>query len=182
MFAFGLLLAAQAAPTQATATTPPPNPQDPSVLLVEALGPARYGGTPQSCVEPDADGEIPICMMELYEADVRVLRRFDGPDIGRRAVIRFTTHSFNVVWQRGVRFILNTQPFEDQGRSGHFASYWDWEDAAGQFCESPEALARMNNSPLANVYLRGRLRTITRATDEYNVGTIHCANGRERAR
>ena len=152
----------------------------PTVLLVEVTQPARYIGTPRVCTEPDETGEVPICFMELYEADVRVLRRWDGPAVARRLTVRFTAHSFRVVWQRGTRFILVLEPFEDAGRAGLFASYWDWEDDNEEFCNPDETIARMDAN-LAAIYRRGRLRTIRRDTDEWSAGVIRCATGRERA-
>lgn len=169
-----LLLALQAAP----AAPPPP----PSLLLVEVVRPARYIGTPRICEEPDENGEMPICFMKIYEADVRVLRRWDGPDIGHRATIRFTAHSFHAVWQRGVRFILATRPFEDRGRSGHFANYWDWENEDGRFCKEDDSIARFDHPPLQQVYERGSLRTIPHDTDDWSEGSvIRCITGTERA-
>lgn len=172
-----LFLALQAAPE-----APPPPLPPPSLLLVEVVRPARYIGTPRICEEPDENGEMPICMMELYEADVRVLRRWHGPDIGQRVTIRFTAHSFRVVWQSGVRFILATRPFEDQGRSGHFANYWDWEDDGGRFCKDADTIARFDHPPLQQVYERGRLRTVPHDTDGWSRGSvIRCITGTERA-
>ena len=167
-----LLLALQPLPE-----APPP----PSLLLVEVVRPARMIGTPRICEEPDENGEMPVCLMELYEADVRVLRRWDGPDIGRRATIRFTAHSFYAVWRRGVRLILATRPFEDQGREGNFANYWDWENGEGRFCESVDTIARFDHTPLRQIYERGRLRTISHDTDDWSKGSvIRCVTGNER--
>ena len=173
------MLAALFLGLQVAPEAPPPPP---ALLLVEVVRPARYIGTPRICEEPDDNGDIPICLMELYEADVRVLRHYDGPYIDRRVTVRFTAHSFHAVWQRGVRFILAIRPFEDQGRNGHFANYWDWENEDGRFCKDVDTISRFGYPQLQHLYKRGRLRTIPRDTDDWSGGSIiRCITGNERA-
>jgi hypothetical protein len=156
---------------------------EPSLMLAQVVNPARMIGTPRICTEPDENGEIPICFMELYEADMLVLRQWSGPPIPRRVRIRFTAHSFHAVWRRDVRFILRTQPFTDQGLSGHFAFYWDWEDDRGRFCEGTEDLSRPEYESLRPIYAHGRRITVQRDNAEDNAGAqITCITGRERAR
>jgi hypothetical protein len=174
-----VLLASLQAAGEATPVVLGPEP-GPTLVLAEVTRPARYIGIPQSCVEPDESGEVPICLMEIYEAEVRTLRHWSGPDVPARFTVRFTAHSFHGVWRRGTRFILRLLPFEDAGRSGLFASYWDWEDTNGEFCNDDQAIAGMP-AEIAAIYGRGHVRRIERDTDEWNAGVIRCVTGRERA-
>lgn len=152
----------------------------PTLVLAEVVRPARYIGIPRTCFEPDENGEMPICMMEIYEADVRTLRHWSGPEVPARMTVRFTAHSAHAVWQRGTRFVLQLRPFEDAGRSGLFASYWDWEDRNGEFCNQDETIARLPPD-IGAIYRRGHQRIIARDTDEWSAGVIRCATGREPA-
>jgi hypothetical protein len=151
----------------------------PTLILAKVTRPARFIGFPRSCAEPDTSGQVPICLMEIYEADVRTLRRWTGPDVPTRFTVRFTAHSVHAVWQRGTRFILQLQPFKDAGRTGLFASYWDGEDRYGQFCNQDETIARMTPH-IGDIYRRGHLRRIERDTEEWSAGEIRCVTGRER--
>jgi hypothetical protein len=165
-------------PVPKAAAEPTP---EPTLVLAQVVNPARMIGTPRVCSEPDENGEIPICLMELYEADMLILRHWNGPVIPRRLRVRFTAHSMYVFWRRNVRFILRVQPFVDQGRSGHFAFFWDWEDERGRFCEGTEELQRPEYEPLRAIYARGRQITIAHDNNRWSAGSqLTCVTGRER--
>jgi hypothetical protein len=158
-------------------------PVEPSALLVEVTSPAKFIGFPAVCPgsAPEENQEDLLCFAELYEAKVKVLRHLGGAPTERRLTIRFMAHSFHAVWQKDVRFLLVTRPFEDKGAKGHFASYWDWENDMGLFCVGQEAAATEDWEPLKRLYARGKKRVTKVDDDEWSKGSaILCVSGVER--
>ncbi len=156
---------------------------EPSTLLVRVTKTAKMIGYPAVCPgsseAENQDGVI--CMAELYAARVHVLNNLDGPVTQRDLTIRFTAHSFHVVWHKDVRFLLTVSPFEDKGATGHFASYWIWENENGQFCRDSDAVLKEDWEPLKRAFSAGK-KHITKADDtHWSIGTeIICITGREK--
>jgi hypothetical protein len=170
------LVAAGDAPTDNAAS-------EDSTLLVELRDNARMIGLPAVCPgsSPDENQEEIICLAELYEVPVRVLRHIDGAPTPRRLNVRFTAHSFHAVWRRNVRFLLIVRPFEDKGRTGHFAWFWDWENDEGRFCKTAEEVGHYEEFTVSRVYRSRKGRLIKRETEEWAEGAVvHCVKGTER--
>ena len=156
---------------------------EPSTLLVQIVSPAKSIGFPAVCPGTSAEENQQdiLCMAELYEARVKVLRHLGGAPTERILTMRFTAHSFHAAWKRSVRFILVASPFDDKGARGHFASYWDWEDDMGQFCIDQNAAAKQDWEPLKRLYARGTKRVIRIENDQWSKGSaIVCVSGTER--
>jgi hypothetical protein len=157
----------------------------PSTLIVRLTSSAKMIGFPAVCpgTTPEEMNPDDICMAELYEARVRVLRNLGGTQTPRDLTIRFTAHSFHIVWQKGVRFLLVVSPFEDKGAKGHFAQYWDWEDENGQFCKDLSSHEKGDWEPIKRAYALGKTRIVKKANKNWNEGAqIICINGREEER
>lgn len=157
--------------------------ESPSTLLVRVESAAKFIGFPQVCPgsTPDDSEEDAICLAELYEAKVKVLRHVGGTPTQKNLTVRFTAHSYHAVWRREARFLIVVAPFEDKGRHGHFASFWDWENNEGRFCEEQETIAQMGAIPLARLYAKGSRLVVQRDNDEWSAGSrIVCVTGRER--
>ncbi len=156
---------------------------EPSTLLVRVTKTARMIGYPAVCpgTDPADAHEDDICMAELYEAKAHVLKNLGGPETVRDLTIRFTAHSFHVVWHKDVRFLLVVSPFEDKGAKGHFASYWDWENESGEFCRDSDAVLKEDWEPLMRAFSAGK-KHITKADDtHWSLGTeVICITGREK--
>lgn len=155
-----------------------------SLLLVELLGRAKMIGFPAVCPgsSPEDDQSDMICLAELYEVPARVIKTVDGAETKRRLNIRFTAHSFNVFWKKDRRFLLAVVPFEDEGRTGHFAWYWDWEDENGEFCTGNASLEKADAS-IRDFYLSGHVRKASRRDENWEHGyEIACTQGQRRWR
>jgi hypothetical protein len=155
---------------------------EPSSLLVKISNPAKMIGYPAVCPgsTPEENQEEILCMAELYEAKVRVLRHLGGPKTDHYLTIRFTAHSFHAVWRKNVRFLLMVTPFEDKGSRGHFAFYWDWENGQRKFCKRTEHFADWEPVPMKSLYDAGK-RRITGEDEEHwseNI-EISCVTGYE---
>lgn len=161
-----------------------PASSDTSWLLVEVTQPAKMIGYPEVCpgTSPEDDQNDVICLAELYEARVRVLRDFASGRARGNLTVRFTAHSFHAVWRKGVRFIVQLRPFEDKGKKGQFASFWDWEDKRGMFCRANGEITDSNfPPPVRKLFEAAPLRKLNRSTEEWNEGAeIRCITGRER--
>jgi hypothetical protein len=159
------------------------NPQEsPSTLLVRVESAAKFIGFPQACLGSTADEneDEAVCLAELYEAKVKVLRHLGGGPTPQYLTVRFTAHSYHAVWQRNVRFLIVAAPFEDKGRRGHFASFWDWENEKARFCEEQETIAGWGLTPLARLYAEGSPLLVQTDNDEWSAGSsIVCVTGRE---
>ena len=171
---------AGAGPAQAadTATVP-----DTSAVLVELLGNAKFVGFPAVCpgTLPEDNQDEVICLAELYEVPVRVIRPLGGVRTAKRLTIRFTAHSFHAVWRKHSRFLLDIVPFEDKGRRGHFAWYWDWPDDNGRFCQDSGSVENIRSEPIRKLYLTRRAQIVPRDSDDWSKGSaIHCVTGFER--
>lgn len=146
---------------------------DASYLLVEIINPPKMIGIPKSCLDPDVS-----CLMELYEAPVRVIDHLGGAPTNRRLNIRFTAHSFHSVWKKDRRFLLSVFPFEDNGREGHFAFNWDWENENQEFCIEEDGLAD-TVEPIRKFYRSGR--TFVTGEDDpdwYEGIRVRCVKGK----
>ncbi|MEP5509683.1 MAG: hypothetical protein ABJP70_09460 [Erythrobacter sp.] len=155
-----------------------------SLLLVELLGPAKMIGFPAVCPgsSPEDDQSDMICLAELYEAPARVIKTLDGVKTKRRLNIRFTAHSAYVVWKKDRRFVLSVVPFEDEGRTGHFAWFWDYEEENGEFCVGNEGLENADAS-IRDFYRSGHVRKASRRDENWEHGyEIACTQGQRRWR
>ncbi len=155
-----------------------------SLLLVELLGPAKMVGFPAVCPgsSPEDDQSDMICLAELYEVPARVIKTVDGVKTKRRLNIRFTAHGYNVVWKKDRRFVLGVVPFEDEGRAGHFAWFWDWEDENGEFCTGNASLEKADAS-IRDFYRSGHVRKASRRDENWSRGyEIACTEGQRRWR
>jgi len=151
-----------------------------SYLLVELLGRAKMVGYPAVCPgsSPDDDQSEIVCIAELYEAPARVIDHLGGAKTSRRLNIRFTAHSYNVVWKRNRRFLLSVIPFNDKGREGYFAFNWDWENDKREFCVLESGLSD-TAEPLQKFFKNGRRHVTTEKDESWSEGlTIRCAKGR----
>jgi hypothetical protein len=158
-------------------------PPEPSTLLVRVTKAAKMIGYPAVCPgssEDENQDEI-ICMAELYEARVHVLNNLGGPQTERDLTIRFTAHSFHVVWQKDVRFLLVVSPFEDNGATGYFAFRWDWDDEQGQFCEELDYVNSAEIEPIKRAFALGKVHIIGKDNDHYTQGSkLICITGHEK--
>lgn len=164
----------------AVPTTSPSLPGDASYILVQLTGKAEMIGYPAVCPgsRPDEDQSEIICMAELYEAPALVIQHLGGAQTERRLTIRFTAHSFHVVWDMDVRFLLGVVPFDDEGATGHFAYFWDWEDDKGEFCRGTNELDDFA-TPIRDFYRSGRIRKATARDADWERGwEIACVKGR----
>ncbi len=155
-----------------------------SYVLVELLRPAKMIGFPEVCPGSSADEDPSelLCFAELYEAPARVIQHLDGARTERRLNIRFTAHSFHAVWEKDVRFLLGVVPFEDKGRTGHFAFFWDWEDGNGEFCRGAKDMDAVA-APVRAFYLSGGIRKASARDTDWEPGwEIACAKGRSGGR
>jgi hypothetical protein len=155
---------------------------DPSSLLVKISKPAKMIGYPAVCPgsSPEENQEEILCMAELYEAKVRVLRHLGGTVTERYLTIRFTAHSFHAVWRKNVRFLLMVTPFEDKGNRGHFAYYWDWENEEREFCIGADEIDALDPSPLKSLYAAGKKKTANPDDQSWSEGSkIVCVTGYE---
>jgi hypothetical protein len=178
--ALGLWLGFAAAPVTAESFV---GQREPTTVLVELLGNARMIGFPAVCPgsRPEDNQDDIICLAEMYEAPARVLRHIGGSEVPRRLNVRFTAHSFHAVWDKHVRFLLIVAPFEDKGRTGHFAQYWDWENERGFFCKDAAWLSRESDSYVKRLYLSRPARCVPVDTEDWSAGSmIHCIKGSER--
>ena len=151
-----------------------------SFVLVRLSGDAKMIGYPAVCpgTSPQEDQSQILCMAELYEAPVRVIRHLGGPRTDRALTIRFTAHSFYAVWRKDVRFLLSVVPFEDKGSTGHFAWQWDWENENGEFCKGTDALDDFPEA-IGDFYRSGRVRKASRRDTDWETGyEIACVQPR----
>lgn len=158
---------------------------EPSTLLVEVTSPAKFVGFPAVCpgTSPDENQEEIVCVGELYEARVKVLRHLGGAPTKHRLTIRFTAHSFSAVWQRHVRFLIVAGPFEDNGSAGHFALDWDWEDEDGLFCREEDDVLQEEASPLKRLYAARPVKVASSDFADWPEGSrIICVTGNEALR
>lgn len=165
-------------PTKADAIVAP----DASSLLVQITKPAKMIGYPAVCPgsSPEENQDEILCLAELYEAKVRVLRHLGGPKTVRHLTIRFTAHSFHAVWRKNVRFLLIVKPFEDKGNPGHFAHYWDWENEQRKFCKATDDVADWDAAPLKALYAAGKRRLTDENDDDWSENVeILCVTGYE---
>ena len=159
-----------------------PTQNDTSWLLVEVTKPAKMIGYPAVCPgsSPEEKLQDTICFAELYEARVRVLRDFGNGTAKSALTIRFTAHSFHAVWRKGVRLIVQLRPFEDKGKKGQFALFWDWEDKRGMFCQADREIKDFDLSPVRQLFEAAPLRNLKGSTEEWSEGAeIRCITGRE---
>ena len=127
MIALSLLVLALQGGAEAMARNTEPAPE-PTLMIVEFTQGAPMIGFPRGCGDSD-DGSI--CLAEVYQGPVRVVRHLSGPRLGRRSLVRLTAHARR--WRPGTRMLVATRPFEDQGTTGQFAIWWRSPEADGDF-------------------------------------------------
>jgi hypothetical protein len=113
--------------------------------------PARCPGAPA-----EEDAEDSICLAELYEGRVRVVRHISGPRVRMGTRVRMTAHARR--WPPGTRMLVATVPFNDRGTTGRFAFWWDMPEERGDFCEPAEDVARWQEGPLRRAFEAGSRR------------------------
>lgn len=177
-----LIMAALASPALAQSGEPQPSDTISTAVLVELSEHARQIGYPAVCPgsSPDEDQSEMLCFAELYEVRARVIRNLGGAELPYRVTIRFTAHSFHAVWRKQRRMLLIVAPFDDKGRKGHFAHYWDWQDESGRFCQAATDIARWQDSPIKRLYLSVPGRPVLKDSKDWTKGMIlHCVTGTE---
>ncbi len=154
-----VLLLALALQGGAGAAAPAPAPAtEPTMMIVEFTRGAPMIGFPRRC--PGSTEEVPpeneICLAELYQGRVRVVRHLSGPRLGRHALVRLTAHARG--WRPGTRMIVATRPFEDQGTTGQFAIWWDLPKDDRDYCLATEDLANWGDGPVSRLFAYGTRR------------------------
>ena len=149
-----LALQGNAATAQAQAAAPAP---EPSLMIVEFPFGAKFIGFPKRCpgsTEEDSDDDI--CIAELYEGPAQTVRHISGPPIRRRVRLRLTAHARN--WPAGTRMMVLTIPFNDKGKTGNFAYWWDLPTDGVDYCMDTETLARWGDDPVSRAFAKGYQR------------------------
>lgn len=112
----------------APSTEPPP---EFAVLVVEFREVAKFAGFPKVCpgTAPDEASEDDLCIAELYDAPIRVVRRISGPPkiVGRK--LRYTAH--NLYGPPGRRLLAEVWLWK---REWLVAAWWDLPDERGEVC------------------------------------------------
>lgn len=167
------LAAALSLPAPAQAAPQP----EPSFILIRVDGDPEFVGVPKSC-ESDETGSDVICLAELQDARVVVIRHLGGPPVSASTLIRSLGHHQYVDWKRGARLLVRTVPFSDNGVFGQFATYWEAE-RAGKFCVDVNDVAEFSNNPFGRLYAKG-VRSRVRTEDRWSKGTtVVCVRGDE---
>ena len=125
---------------------------EPTVMIVE-FEPA-YVGIPAGCEVPET-----ICLAELYEGPVKVLRHLSGPPIRSGEIVRYQRHG-QLIHPR-IRVIVSARPFEDKGTGtrGYFAFWWDRPVEPGKYCLTDEELKSWSaDDPVRLVFDSAKLR------------------------
>jgi hypothetical protein len=153
---FGLVAAAAALASAGAAETPPP--REPTVMIVEFPRGAPFLGFPARCPgsPPDADPAEEICLAELYQGRIRVVRHISGPRVAMGTRLRLTAHARN--WPHGMRMMVATVPFNDNGTRGQFAFWWETPEENGDYCHGEAHLAEWDDGPVRRAFLRGYRR------------------------
>jgi len=131
----------------------------PSVAIVEFPRGAAFFGLPLVCPgsPPDSDRADQICLSEVYQGRVRVVRHLSGPRLGRGTIVRLKAHARQ--WGRGTRMLVAAVPFEDGRVSGAYAYWWDLPEENGDFCEPREDFRKeASGNPLARPFEAGYRR------------------------
>ncbi len=81
------------------------------------------------------DEEDDLCLCEVYEADVTVLRNLGGPPLPRRSTILFVGHALASPDREGRAMIMNVRPGRD--RDLWAGMWWDFVDADS--CVGPDS-------------------------------------------
>jgi hypothetical protein len=131
---------------------------EPTMMIVEFTRGAPMIGFPRRC--PGSTEEVPpedeICLAELYQGRVRVVRHLSGPRLGRHGLVRLTAHARH--WRPGTRMIVATHPFADQGTTGQFAFWWDLPRDDEDYCVAAGELARWGDGPVSRQFAYGSRR------------------------
>ena len=178
MIALSLLVLALQGGAEAMARTPEPAPE-PTLMIVEFTSGAPMIGFPAHCpgAPPDEPASESICLAEVYQGPVRVVRHLSGPRLGRRSLVRLTAHARR--WRAGTRMIVATRPFEDQGTTGQFAVWWQSPEADGDFCMTEEDLAQGGDPVLVRAFGQGYGRRF-RARGYIERADFRCIRGERR--
>lgn len=129
-------------------------PPEFAVLVVDFRGDAQFAGLPKVCPGSDpADAqEDEVCIAELYDAPVRIVRRIAGtPKVTGRS-LRFTAHAIRV--SSGSRMLVMAYRWK---RDWLFAPWWELPDKRGEVCLEKVSAERLRIEP---EWSRWRLRTI----------------------
>lgn len=139
----GPALVAAAALSVWPAAAPPQTGQpvpEPTVMIVEFPEGAPMIGFPRRCpgAPADEDDSEWICLAELYQGRIEIIRHLSGPRARRGEFVRLTAHARN--WYPGLQMIVATVPFRDGGITGRFAWWWHLPEANDDFCLPTEEL------------------------------------------
>ncbi|WP_447725060.1 hypothetical protein [Sphingomonas koreensis] len=106
-------------------------PPEFAILVVEFRGAAKFAGFPKICpgANPSEASENSVCIAELYDARVRIVRRISGPPKVTGWTLRYTAHVLRV--QEGARMLVMAYRWES-GRL--FAPWWDLPDERDEVC------------------------------------------------
>lgn len=178
MIALPLLVLALQGGTEAMAQIIEPAPE-PTLMIVEFPSGAPVIGLPARCpgAPPDEPANESICLAELYQGPVRVVRHLSGPRLGRGLLVRLTAHARR--WRPGTRMIVATRPFEDQGTAGQFAIWWLSPEADGDFCLAEEDLAQGGDPVLIQAFGQGYRRNF-RPSGYVERADFRCIRGERR--
>lgn len=125
---------------------------DSSYLMIRVEQKPTYVGTPRECAEPNV-----VCMMELQDAKVSVVRNFGGKSVPKRLLVRSSGHHHYVPWRRGNTLLIRAVPFVDGTIRGWYADYWQpvW---GGEACVTEIEATSFVGSPFGEVFARGSKR------------------------
>jgi hypothetical protein len=145
------------AAAQGPAETPPVAPE-PSIMVVEFPRGVPMIGFPAHCPgsPPDADPAEEICLAELYQGRIRVVRHISGPRVAMGSRLRLTAHARG--WPGGTRMLVATVPFDDRGTRGQFAFFWEMPEENGDYCHGEDHLEEWEDGPLRRAFFRGYRR------------------------
>lgn len=106
-------------------------PPEFAVLVVEFRDDSKFGGFPKVCPggSPGEGNEDSICIAELYDAPVRLLRRISGPSKVTGWRLRFTAHALRV--HVGARMLVMAYRWDGDRL---FAPWWELPDERGEVC------------------------------------------------
>jgi hypothetical protein len=106
-------------------------PPEFAVLAIEFREVATFAGFPKVCpgTAPGEASEDDLCIAELYDVPVRMVRRISGPPRVAGRMLRYTAH--NLYGPAGRRLLVQAFLWK---RDWLFAGWWEMPDERGEVC------------------------------------------------